>query len=362
MGLYNLHQFEGQLPTTRCVACSSDITPLLGDSGQDCYDYLCKGVCNKQIRITGSSLSDGNMEALLSNPATQIDLREDIINSKDDPYVIYTDTLSYFTGSDYQKSFPTKSYEDWKEGKLPGRPSMYLNLPKNDLAKIAEHQQRIFEEESKIKTSLLIEGLESGLKSSIDPEKFIESESVTIDRLLETNSQLAKRYSIGKIEFDSELSKNIRAFYSQMVKGEYNYDVIINPNQKNKIGKQIYLHRGLVYAKALKVYHGHIKNLRKRDDHQKGSKEASSQQEIDELAEKFDHIIFKLERLEFGQEIIYDEIQPLKEYLGTMPKKTFKDMVVGRLIRLGIDKLLDQETVKEIIGDLFGKDSQNLIQ
>lgn len=68
----------------------------------------------------------------------------------------------------------------------------------------------------------------------------------------------------------------------------------------------------------------------------------------EEINSRVDEIIEKLTQLGYGQEIIFDEIQELKELYTTLNKKNWGQIVKGKLVDLALAKLIENDTVKYI--------------
>lgn len=67
--------------------------------------------------------------------------------------------------------------------------------------------------------------------------------------------------------------------------------------------------------------------------------------ELDEMNEKIDFIIEKLTELGYGQNIIFDEFDELRNLYSKLPKKTWKQVLKGKLLDLALNKLISKETV-----------------
>lgn len=85
-----------------------------------------------------------------------------------------------------------------------------------------------------------------------------------------------------------------------------------------------------------------------------------SNEEIKTILSKIDQILDSLEKLDLGHEIIYDEIESLKDDAQKMSSKDFKSMAIGKLFNLGIDGLLDPSNVSDFLKNLFGYDFKYL--
>ncbi len=67
-----------------------------------------------------------------------------------------------------------------------------------------------------------------------------------------------------------------------------------------------------------------------------------------QLDHKIDNIIEHLTKLGLGQEIVFNEIEELKDLQHKLSKKTWSQLLKGKLIDLAFDKLIDIETVTSI--------------
>ncbi len=68
----------------------------------------------------------------------------------------------------------------------------------------------------------------------------------------------------------------------------------------------------------------------------------------DDMNERVDEILEKLKKLGYGQEIIFDEIQELKELYGKLNKKNWGQVVKGKLVDLALAKLVENDTISYI--------------
>lgn len=71
-----------------------------------------------------------------------------------------------------------------------------------------------------------------------------------------------------------------------------------------------------------------------------------------EISAKIDHIIEKLESLGVGQQIIYDELEELKELYTTLSKKNWGEVLKGKLLNMGLEKVLTKDMIQSIYEDL----------
>ncbi|RBN49479.1 hypothetical protein [Flavobacterium psychrolimnae] len=84
----------------------------------------------------------------------------------------------------------------------------------------------------------------------------------------------------------------------------------------------------------------------KRKAHKENYNDINKSQE--EINERVDEIIEKLTKLGYGQEIIFDEIQELKELYTTLNKKNWGQLVKGKVVDLALSKLVENDTLSYI--------------
>lgn len=92
----------------------------------------------------------------------------------------------------------------------------------------------------------------------------------------------------------------------------------------------------------------------KRQKYEEDYDSISSEQKI--INEKIDEIIFTLKKLGFGQEIIFEEIEELKELYTKLNKKNWGQVLKGKLIDLSLSKLVENETINYIYHSLTQHD------
>ena len=71
-----------------------------------------------------------------------------------------------------------------------------------------------------------------------------------------------------------------------------------------------------------------------------------------EINEKIDEIFKHLQKLGLGQEIIYEELEELKELYSKLNKKNWGQVLKGKLIDLGLSQLINLDTMKFIYKEL----------
>jgi len=84
----------------------------------------------------------------------------------------------------------------------------------------------------------------------------------------------------------------------------------------------------------------------KRKSHKENYNDINKSQ--DEINDRVDEIIEKLTKLGYGQEIIFDEIQELKELYTTLNKKNWGQVVKGKIVDLALSKLVENDTLSYI--------------
>ena len=97
-----------------------------------------------------------------------------------------------------------------------------------------------------------------------------------------------------------------------------------------------------------------IEGLNKTEDSKRG--EGFSPQEIRDINSKLNKILEEIEKLDLGHEVIFDEIDSLRNDAKRLSKKDFKSIAMGKLFSLGVDGLLDRLQVVDFLRDLVGND------
>lgn len=96
------------------------------------------------------------------------------------------------------------------------------------------------------------------------------------------------------------------------------------------------------------------------DSQSSNSSDNFSKLEIAEMEEKMNLINEKLVNLGYGQEIIFNEIQELKDLLPNLKKKNWSEILKGKLGDLIINEVVSVETVKMIYEVITG-DKLNIL-
>lgn len=79
-----------------------------------------------------------------------------------------------------------------------------------------------------------------------------------------------------------------------------------------------------------------------------------------ELDKKIDNIIEHLTKLGHGQEIIFNEIDELRDLQYNLPKKTWAQLLKGKLIDLALSKVISAETASSVYEYLVNNNFQLL--
>lgn len=72
----------------------------------------------------------------------------------------------------------------------------------------------------------------------------------------------------------------------------------------------------------------------------------------EEMNAKVDSIVTELRKLGLGQEIIYNEIEELKDLYIKLNKKHWTQTLKGKLVDIGLSQVLDKDVLKEIYQQL----------
>ena len=72
----------------------------------------------------------------------------------------------------------------------------------------------------------------------------------------------------------------------------------------------------------------------------------------DELNQKIDEIKEELKKLGLGQEILFEELEDLKELYPQLNKKNWGQILKGKLIDLGLAQIINKETMAKIFEEL----------
>ncbi|WP_339714522.1 hypothetical protein [uncultured Kriegella sp.] len=84
-----------------------------------------------------------------------------------------------------------------------------------------------------------------------------------------------------------------------------------------------------------------------------------SLKELTELHDRINSVLEKLEKLGYGQEIIFDEIEELKSKSKKISKKDLKMMLIGKIVSFGMGKI-DTDLAAQIFEEITSVDLTKL--
>ncbi len=94
---------------------------------------------------------------------------------------------------------------------------------------------------------------------------------------------------------------------------------------------------------------------------QSDSDESFSVCEIAQINDALDEVMAKLRELQLGQEVIYSEIDELKS-MTHLKKKTFMEVVLGKVVKVAGDKVTDPEVLRWIYERITGSGVPKLLE
>jgi chromosome segregation ATPase len=83
--------------------------------------------------------------------------------------------------------------------------------------------------------------------------------------------------------------------------------------------------------------------------------------ELTELHKRIDSVLERLDKLGFGQEIIFEEIEELKGKSKKISKKDLKMMLIGKIVSFGMGKI-DTDLAAQIFEEITSVDLTKLIE
>jgi len=113
------------------------------------------------------------------------------------------------------------------------------------------------------------------------------------------------------------------------------------------------IERGL--ANVLYVIENELKNFQTFNE-----KVKDTSSNIQEIKEKIDLIIEELKKVNVGNEILFDELEELKDLSKSLKRKNWTEVVKGKLIDLVLNEVIEKDTLDFIIKNLIG-DNINLL-
>lgn len=78
-------------------------------------------------------------------------------------------------------------------------------------------------------------------------------------------------------------------------------------------------------------------------------KSTAKKSKDENLNAKIDEVLANLHKLGFGQEIIFEEIEEMREQIGKLSKKSWGQLLKGKLMDLAVSQVINKETA----GDIF---------
>ncbi|WP_179354713.1 hypothetical protein [Winogradskyella vidalii] len=121
---------------------------------------------------------------------------------------------------------------------------------------------------------------------------------------------------------------------------EFDYVKLLENNgyvRSNNIGQ---------FADAQLTINGKLYIEEKRKKTEPNYQSISDDKETIEL--KIDELLKKLEKLGFGQQIIFDELDELKDLYSTLNKKNWGELVKGKIVDLGLSQAINEDMMKLI--------------
>jgi hypothetical protein len=103
--------------------------------------------------------------------------------------------------------------------------------------------------------------------------------------------------------------------------------------------------------KAIFVIDQEIESINKYYSFEPKKEEEFTIEEESKLHSKLNKILNDLEKQNYGQQIIFEEIEELKNHFN-LGKKTWFQLVKGKLIELTVDKVIEKVVVIEIFDNL----------
>ncbi len=369
MGLYNLNgQIElidqVDIKSNLCPVCKNKgIRSVIGDPSMDSFDYYCD-FCKKTISMSSSLLgSDDYWKEYSGNNHAQKELKAEVRNFPAKLYPLLVGTMEFFLGKNYEKDFPIYVYEDWKVGKVPGYPNKYKSINEYELEKINNDQKRILDETVDERLKQSKENFYEARLDSIDSKKYLEFEIETVENLFSREINVREsEANLGNWSISVERLSLIQAYYRQAVNAKINYNVIVSPNQKTKIGTQTDEMNCLIDAIMYSQYLEFLRNEKGEGEaSNKKNKDFFDQGELKDINDKIDEVLKVLEKLGLGQEIIYDEIDSFKVSSEKNSKRDFKSLVVGKLVEFVADQAIKSDLAKTIYKTILGDDFPKLL-
>lgn len=374
MGMLNA---AGQVNMRTCIACQRHgIKPPLVDQQTMTFDYVCP-TCNPRVTISVTDVVFGTnlLEQLRNNLEARSKFREEISEYTGEVFKVDTNIIQYFLG---QTTHKPVTYYEWMEGNLTGDVRHWTETSSEDLAKIKQEQKKIFDKRVDKKLEYYKSKFATGMENSFDAEQLLVDEIDNVkniiikDRFKLPFKPIANEaVVIGDHVFRTYSTFTcIQEMYKAAISGAMDYGIV--PSEKQKIAiagmnaKVDCMVQAIAYGKYLK----HLEALKNHKVEAPVDGKISSagveklQKKFDEMKDEFREIVTKgLEdlddsqhklfyELQSGQKIIFDEFDELRDYLKSLNKKTWIQVLKSKLMLMLERQILSKATVDFIIEKL----------
>ena len=91
-----------------------------------------------------------------------------------------------------------------------------------------------------------------------------------------------------------------------------------------------------------------LSTLAQAEFHQDKTESEQTKGFITFINKKIDELFIKLEKLGYGQQIIFDELEELKDLYLTLNKQNWAQLVKGKIIDLGLSQVISVDVMKII--------------
>lgn len=367
MGQFNLGNAVDYdlIKSNKCILCHRPgAIPYDGDYERMTYDYTCK-TCNSNvvIRITDFVLMGDWLSKIRSNAEVREQLRNEVSACEKGFFSIETGLLDYFFGPSKNK---TISFYDWDSGNIAGDIHKYTNVSAEDLDKIHQRQAEILRGRVSARLNALHEDLNNRKKFTIDQDSLVSNEIDAVKNVLikdrfqfDHKPTPGELVSIGAYNYTYPTLMVIQEMYQKAVGGTLDYNFVPAERQSIAVASLRKKRDNAVEALALGEF---LKSLKQGSQRSKTEEENSkfSKDGIKDLEKKIDELkemISKLQaqddpdlksvfyELQAGQEVIFNEIDDLRELIPTLTKKNWKQLLKGKLLDLATKQVLSKESL-----------------
>jgi len=365
MGQFNTGSVGNELlDRNACVVChKSGMTSLALESDRMSYDYTCK-VCNPSVIISISDhvLMSDFLEQLRDNQEARENLKAEIAAYAGKEFRLGFGVLEYFLGLVSNKPI---TYSDWKNGKIAGHIRAYGDTSPEDLERIAVEQKQIFENHVDGKVSMLKRNFMLRKEKSVNAKMMIEAEIEAIKNVILKGKHILDFkpiqndvITIGAYSFKWYILSSIRDMYELAVGGSLDFSII--PSEKQVIGiaaldaKVHCMVEAIAFAEFLDFLEGQQSKGAENNGRYNNADIEEIQNKIDDLkvafAKKFEesnqenHENFLV--LQAGQEVIFNEFDEMKTILPSLTKRTWQQVVKGKLWDMVTRQVLSKEAAK----------------